>query len=78
MIVLGDENDQRISWEKNETIKKKKGLSQEALANECELDRTYIASVENGKRNISIVNLEKISKALKVSLSDFFDLSEVV
>ena len=58
-------------------LRKKKGLSQEALANECELDRTYIASVENGKRNISIINLEKISKALKVSLSEFFDLSEV-
>lgn len=57
-------------------LRKKKGLSQEALANECELDRTYIASVENGKRNISIVNLEKISKALKVSLSDFFDFGD--
>lgn len=57
-------------------LRKKKGLSQEALANECELDRTYIASVENGKRNISIVNLEKISKALKVSLSDFFNFGD--
>ena len=57
-------------------LRKNIGLSQEALANECELDRTYIASVENGKRNISIINLEKISKALKVSLSEFFDFNE--
>ncbi len=48
------------------------GLSQEKLALAAELDRTYIASVENGKRNISIVNLEKIVKALDCSLSAFF------
>lgn len=48
------------------------GLSQEKLALSADLDRTYIASVENGKRNISIVNLEKIANALGCSLSDFF------
>lgn len=48
------------------------GLSQEKLALMAELDRTYIASVENGKRNISIVNLEKIVKALDCTLSVFF------
>lgn len=48
------------------------GLSQEKLALAAELDRTYIASVESGKRNISIVNLEKIAKALNCSLSDLF------
>ena len=58
-------------------LRKNIGLSQEALANECELDRTYIASVENGKRNISIINLEKISKALNVSLSVFFDFDNM-
>lgn len=49
------------------------GLSQEKLALAAELDRTYIASVENGKRNISIVNLEKIIKALDSSFSVFFE-----
>lgn len=57
-------------------LRKKLGLSQEKLANNCELDRTYVASVENGKRNISIINLEKIVKALNVSLKDFFDYEE--
>lgn len=57
-------------------LRKKLGLSQEKLANNCELDRTYIASVENGKRNISIVNLEKIVKALGVSLEKFFAIEE--
>lgn len=51
----------------------KRGISQESLAHEAGLDRTYITSVECGKRNISIVNLEKITKALNVKLSEFFD-----
>lgn len=54
-------------------IRTKQGISQEVLAHEAGLDRTYITSVEKGKRNISIVNLEKIANALKVNLSDFFD-----
>lgn len=53
-------------------LRNKLGLSQEKLANNCELDRTYVASVENGKRNISIVNLEKIVNALEISLEEFF------
>lgn len=48
------------------------GISQEELADLAGLDRTYITSVECGKRNISIVNIEKLVKALKVSLAEFF------
>lgn len=57
-------------------LRKRIGFSQETLANLCELDRTYIASVECGKRNISIVNLEKITIALKVSLAEFFTFED--
>ena len=39
------------------------GLSQEKFALKANIDRTYLASVEAGKRNISIVNLEKIVSA---------------
>lgn len=49
------------------------GISQEELADLAGLDRTYITSVECGKRNISIVNIEKLAKALKVSLAEFFN-----
>lgn len=47
-------------------------LSQEAFADLCELDRTYVGGVERGERNIGAVNLIKISKALGVSLSELF------
>jgi transcriptional regulator with XRE-family HTH domain len=53
-------------------LRTRQGLSQERLALECGLDRTYINSVENGRRNISIVNIEKIARALNVSLHLFF------
>jgi transcriptional regulator with XRE-family HTH domain len=48
-------------------------LSQNDLAFYAGLDRSYLASVESGKRNVSIVNIEKITSALEVSLKDFFD-----
>jgi transcriptional regulator with XRE-family HTH domain len=42
----------------------------------ADLDRSYIASVENGQRNISIVNIEKIAIALGVTLKEFFNNGE--
>ena len=54
------------------TLRNKKGVSQEALAFQAGIDRTYMTSVENGKRNISIQNIEKIIKALGVSMGEFF------
>jgi transcriptional regulator with XRE-family HTH domain len=53
-------------------IRELKSISQKDLSYAADLDRSYIASVENGQRNISIVNLEKIAIALKVSLSELF------
>ncbi len=58
---------------KLQQLRKDKGLSQEALANIAELDRTYLPSIEKGERNISLLVLEKLAKALKISIKDFFD-----
>ena len=49
------------------------GLSQEKFALKIGMDRTYYSSVENGKRNVSIVNLKKIADGLNVSLSELFE-----
>lgn len=48
------------------------GVSQEEFADLCGLDRTYIGGIERGERNVSLVNVEKIAKALRVSLSELF------
>lgn len=53
-------------------LRTKKKLSQEKFSFICELDRTYIASIEQGKRNVSIANIEKIAIALDMSVSEFF------
>lgn len=49
--------------------RKAMGLSQEAFAAKCGLDRTYISSIECGKRNVALRNIESIAKALGTSMS---------
>lgn len=51
-------------------LRLKRGLSQEALSFEADLDRSYIGQVERGERNISIENMAKLARALKVTLSE--------
>ena len=53
-------------------LRNKLGISQEELAFRSEIHRTYIASLEVGKRNVSIETLEKVVNALEVSMSEFF------
>ncbi|MBR3416230.1 MAG: helix-turn-helix transcriptional regulator [Clostridia bacterium] len=55
-----------------ELRKDKTGLSQEKFALQIDMDRSYFASVESGKRNISIVNIKRIADGLGVSLSELF------
>lgn len=50
-----------------------KELSQEKLANIAEIDRTYMTSLENGRRNVSLQNIEKIIGALGTSIPEFFN-----
>ncbi|NHV29852.1 helix-turn-helix domain-containing protein [Burkholderia sp. D-99] len=50
-------------------LRLKANISQEELAERCELHRTYIGGVERGERNISLVNIERIAIALGVEMS---------
>ncbi len=58
------------------TLRRELELSQEALALKAEVDRTYVTDVENGRRNVSLVILERLIKALEVSITEFFNSKE--
>lgn len=47
-------------------------MTQEQLAEACDLHRTFIGSVERGERNVAVLNLRKIARSLRVPLTDLF------
>lgn len=53
-------------------LRKTSGISQLALAHMAELDPTYISAVEQGRRNVSLVNIHALAAALHTSPRDFF------
>jgi transcriptional regulator with XRE-family HTH domain len=52
--------------------REKLGVSQEAFADMCQLDRTYIGGIERGERNVALVNIEKIAKTLRLTIAELF------
>ena len=54
-------------------LRQKTGLSQEKFALKIEMDRTYFASVEAGRRNIAVCNIKKIADGRGVTLSELFE-----
>jgi len=54
-------------------LRLERGYSQEAFAFECGLHRTYIGCIERGEKNITITNIEKIAKTLKVDIHKLFE-----
>lgn len=53
--------------------RKEKGFSQEELAFETDLHRTYISGIERGIRNPTIVNIQRIAKALNISANKLLE-----
>ena len=66
-LLITEEVGKRIRELRNKT-----GLSQEKFAAKIGMDRTYFASIELGKRNVALKNIEKIANGLDVPLSDLF------
>jgi transcriptional regulator with XRE-family HTH domain len=58
------------------TLRMERGLSQEALAFACDLDRTYISGIERGERNPSLTNILKIAAALSIRPAELFARAE--
>ena len=57
-------------------IRTNRNISQEKFALQIGMDRTYYASVEAGKRNVSLQNIKKIADGLDISLGELFSLME--
>ena len=57
-------------------LREQKGYSIEYLANIANIDRTYISDIEKGKRNVSLLIIEKLSKALEVNIQELFNYGE--
>jgi transcriptional regulator with XRE-family HTH domain len=53
-------------------IREAQGINQEEAAERCGLHRTYYSGIERGIRNVSLVNIERVSRGLKTSLPDLF------
>ena len=53
-------------------VRKNRGFSQEAFADLCGIDRSYMGCVERGESNLALVNIEKIVRALNMPRSEFF------
>ena len=58
-------------------IREKRGISQEKLAALADIHRVYMGQVERGEKNIGLVNLEKIAKALDVDIRVLVDIDSI-
>ncbi|OFX31582.1 MAG: transcriptional regulator [Bacteroidetes bacterium GWA2_32_17] len=58
--------------EKVRSLRKERNLSQEELSFRAELHRTYIGMIERAEKNITLINIEKIAKALEVDIKKLF------
>ena len=57
------------------SIRLDKGISQETLADLAGMDRSYMGGVERGEHNIALININRISNALEVSISQLMKIS---
>lgn len=53
-------------------LRRERGLSQEQLADQAGVHRTYIGMIERAEKNITLCNIERIAKALRLDIKDLF------
>lgn len=71
--MSSDEAQLHLFGENLRKHRKERGWSQEVLASECDLDRTYVSGVERGVRNIGLLNILRIANALNVKASNLLE-----
>lgn len=73
MSIMADSKILEKFGERVRRLRKDAGWSQEVFAEECGLDRTYMGGVERGERNLGLLNIEKIAKALEITLAELMN-----
>lgn len=72
-VVEDEDRLLRLFADNMKRLRQDRLLSQEALADLCDLDRTYISGIERKRRNLSMRNIQRIADALGVDVRDLFD-----
>lgn len=74
ILLLAMKKDILVSFGKRiRLLRQEQGLSQEQLAFKANLHRTYIGMIERGEKNITLLNIVKLSKALEISIEKLFE-----
>ncbi len=71
--IMADSDILQRFGERVRELRKECGWSQEELALECGLDRTYMGGIERGERNVALRNIGKIAEALGLTVADLMD-----
>jgi len=74
-IILMSESEVYISiGKKIKSIRESKGLTQQAVSDLCDFEKSNVSRIESGRTNMTIKNLFKISQALRVKMKDLVDV----
>ena len=76
MVGESEDKIKRLFGNRIRKLRKEKGLSQEAFAALCEMDRTYLGGIERGERNVSLINIVKIAESLGLTAGALFEFGD--
>jgi len=76
MMTISTMSDSKILQRFGERVRELRAAaeySQEAFAEECDLDRTYMGGIERGERNLGLRNIERIAEALGITIAELME-----